>query len=124
MRIVYIADDGKEFDTKAECEEYEALKIFKASNIPMLSDDFIWIEMNSFDDFELCEYIKVNSKEDLNILKEIYDWTGYEVPNSIGEFYYDHDEYCWKKIDGKIFALKEEIKFYENIKERLSLKNG
>lgn len=127
MRTVYIADDGTEFSDKTECEEYETLKIFKINNIPMLDDKFTWVDTNSFEsfnDFELCEYIKVNSKEDLKILKEIYNWTGYEVPNSVGEFYYDHDEYCWKKIDSKIFVLKEEIKFYENIKERLSLKNG
>lgn len=57
MRIVYIADNGTEFETEQECMEYETLDSSKIDEL-----DELWIHStdNSVAGFIMREFNKIN----------------------------------------------------------------
>ena len=84
----YIAEDGKEFDTKRECQNYELdLAIEKAEEkTKQFIIDVDITPLTLYDDFRECDtkWYKVNSIDDLETVKEYYslksgDEYGYNV---------------------------------------------
>lgn len=120
MRTVYIADDGTEFDDDFECEKYEYKCDFKNNNIIILDREGEILDSSDDINFNFCHYIKVKSFKDLDILQKIYEYNEFNVPNDIGEFYYDDESDYWYLIDDKIEELNDELNKLKNIKYKLN----
>lgn len=119
MRVVYIADDGTEFNNKIECESYEYESNIKNNTIIMLNEEGDKLDSSNDMNIEDCYYIKVKTNKDLEILQEIYEYTGFTVPYEIGEFYYGKND-SWYLIDNRIKELKDELNKLKNIKEKMN----
>ena len=79
MRVVYIADDGKEFDDEFECEEYEwilkhphlkEIKCYDKIGKPLEN-------IVSEDTYNRCERIVVPTEECVAELSELADYAGF-----------------------------------------------
>lgn len=87
MRVIYIADDGKEFNEEYECLEYE----WKL-NHPFLKDIILYDEHDeklddifSEDTYNMAEKIIVPNKMALNDIRELSDYTGFCAYDDIVE---------------------------------------
>ena len=97
MRIIYIADDGTEFDDEIDCENYE----WKLKH-PHLNDVHIFDEHdNEFKNiFEEASYdystkIIITTEEALKDFQEFAKYTGficYENIDKVGEWKFDDNE--------------------------------
>lgn len=119
MKVVYIADDGTEFNNEIECKSYEYESNIKNNTIIMLNKEGDKLDSSNDMNIEHCYYIKVKTNKDLEILQKIYDYTGFTVPYEIGEFYYGEND-SWYLIDNRIKELKDELNKFKNIKEKLN----
>lgn len=119
MRTVYIADDGKEFDNEYDCKIYDYKLKIKNNTIIMFDKEGKELDSSNDMNIEYCHYIKVKTYKDLEILQEIYECTGFTVPEEIGEFYYGDGD-TWYLIDNKIKELEEELNKLKNIKEKMN----
>lgn len=102
-QIVYIADDGTEFENKDDCEEYETRKLGEGLNC--YNSDFNKVG------FEECIYINLITEEDVETAKRLCDYysvtdNGLDKP---GVYRYI-DEYCdseqWLSLDDVIFYIR------------------
>lgn len=83
----YIADDGKEFATKADCEKYESLlKKKEAENalrelrIPELDDITpLHSDPDDFTSYHSFHWYKVENEEDVDKLEQMYEDAGYII---------------------------------------------
>lgn len=125
-KIIYIANDGTEFETKTECEHYEKRYktlldnpevIFFDENLELLTkcniidiDD--WCEL-----FEKSHYINIPSVECFNQLVEAYDeffgteFASCDVTNNnsmLGLWRYNYGIECWENLT-KIKVETDEI---------------
>lgn len=119
MRTVYIADDGTEFDNELDCESYEYELNVKNNTIIMFNEEGELLDSSNYMNIENCYYIKIKTNNDLEILQKIYEYTGFIVPNEIGEFYYDDSDRfdnLWHSIDDRI----KELNKLKNIKEKMN----
>ena len=106
MRIVYIADDGTEFDGKWECEDYEYLL-----NNPLLEDITMYNEdgeilTNIFDQetYEYAMKIIVPTNEaavSLRDLGERNGWCAYADIKDAGTWVWEHG------FNGKFVKVEE-----------------
>ena len=120
MRMVYIADDGTEFDNEIECNEYEHECNMKNSEIIMLNSNGKKLEITD-ENYERCSYIKITNDKDLNIIKQMgYNIGLYENPEEIGEFYWNYEDEYWIKIDDRIEELESDLEELKIIKEKLN----
>ena len=105
MRILYIADDGKEFDNEFECEHYEWLQ-----NHPHLNDikcydkdGKLFEDIMADDTYNYCQKVVVPTDECAKELSDLADYTGY--------CYYSHiiEAGTWvfeeKGMDGKFVKV-------------------
>lgn len=119
MRTVYIADDGTKFDNELDCENYEYELNVKNNTIIMFDEEGEVLDSSNYMNIENCYYIKIKTNNDLEILQKIYEYTGFIVPNEIGEFYYDDSDRfdnLWHSIGDRI----EELNKLKNIKEKMN----
>lgn len=113
-RVIYIAYDDKEFESKEECEKYEekVKTILKEliTNYNYLDKDKTIINFDESDDIEIeldsynyiwqnMEYIVVHAP----LSKETLDWLNYEFgfelpPNDPGTYKYNWDRMRWDKV--------------------------
>ena len=105
MRVIYIADDGKEFDNEFECEHYEWIL-----NHPNLKDIKIYDKRTGelFDDImsndDAYQYgDKVVIPTEL-ALKEFHDWAeyggycdAYQITET-GTWLFNEDENVYEKV--------------------------
>ena len=119
MRTVYIADDGKKFDDEYDCKMHDYELKIKNNTIIMLNEEGYKLDSSNDENIEYCYYIKVQTDKDLEILQKIYEYTGFTVPNKLGEFYFD-DSDTWYLIDDRIKELKNELNKLKNIKEKMN----
>ena len=97
MRIIYIADDGTEFDDEFDCEDYE----WKL-NHPHLKDVHIFDEYgkefrNIFDEasYDYSTKIVITNEEALKDFEEFTEYAGFACYRSIdkvGEWKFDDNE--------------------------------
>ena len=102
MKIIYIADDGKEFDNEFDCERYEwELKhplngiSFYDKNNNELGNIF------STDTYCTTEKVVVSNESALKSLKEFADYTGFCCYHNIkecGEWVFNDDEETFVKL--------------------------
>ena len=103
MRIVYIADDGKEFDDEFDCLDYE----WKISH-PYLKDVRLYDEYNkelgnifSEETYGIVERIIVPNENALKDFQELAIRTGfccYEDVDECGEWAFDNDKEAFVKV--------------------------
>ena len=103
MKIKYIAEDGKEFDTENECYEYEKSCVL---DYPLMLD--LELKPVPIEDFgSECFYVNIKTEEQGILLnKEV----GAE-PFKVGIYAF---------LDGGWTTIDEEIERLENIKKELS----
>lgn len=119
MKIVYIADDGTEFDNELECNEYEHKCNMKNCGIVMLDVNGEKLEVTD-ENYEKCMYIKITNNKDLEIISQMsYNIGSYSKPEEFGEFYWD-DSDEWYLIDDKIEELENELEELKKVKEKLN----
>lgn len=79
MRVIYIADDGTQFDNMFKCEDYEWRLNHPGSNdIHMYDADGNELsEIITDKTYHSVEVVVAESEEALDALKELADYTGY-----------------------------------------------
>ena len=100
MRVVYIADDGKEFDDEYECIDYEwKLKRPHLSHLTDIKfydkDDNELTDIFSEEAYSITELVVVLDEIALKELQEFADYTGfccYEDITECGEWIFNYDE--------------------------------
>lgn len=126
MRVVYYADDGREFETEKECREYEK----KTANFLNEFENSIYayncdgepVSLKDYDPeeweypIEKISYIQFNSQKAIDVFMD------YVVPEfgmvdiasdinrevKVGErYFYDYDEGVWCCLENKQKALDE-----------------
>ena len=87
MRTVYIADDGKQFDDKYECKDYEWKLKHPCLNSVIFYDvkGNRMSDISSQDTYELVMKIIVPSDEAAKALQELGDYTGFYSYEHINE---------------------------------------
>ena len=87
MRVIYIADDGKEFDEEFDCMDYEW-----RLNHPFLKDILLYDEHNeklndilSQNTYNRTEKVIVPSEESLNEIRELASYAGFCAYDDIVE---------------------------------------
>ena len=103
MKVIYIADDGKEFTDEYECLEYE----WKL-NHPYLKDVCCYDENNnkldnilSEETYYMAEKVVVLNENVLKDFQELADYTGYccyADINECGEWLFDIDKGTYVKV--------------------------
>ena len=94
MKIIYIADDGTQFDNEFKCEDYEwKLKHTNIKDAHAFNKDGIEFEdIFSEDTYNYSTKIIVSSDEAARELQELCNYTGYVCYKSInkaGEWIFD-----------------------------------
>lgn len=115
--ITFVAYDGKEFDIKQDCLDYE-FNVFQKIESYFNSHIFYDKDMDELkyifptvekgfsclsDAFSKCSYIRVADKINKETHDLIYYELGYVMPEDdseeLGLFKYSFDEYKWVKVD-------------------------
>ena len=103
-KITYIADDGEEFETKAECLEYEKNK--DASDCVLMFDENL-NHLESEDSgaaYEKSVYFYILDSEKA---RKFFEWQS------------DNYGYCYpeKTVNGQLYYFNDEKQNYENMNE-------
>lgn len=126
MIVKYVADDGKEFDTKTECLEHE-----REMEVEKFFD-----QIRVFDKYgkpfsincgvEYAYYLEVTTDEAAKALKKFYietneciPWNQNDTPRA-GRWYYDSTRGDWCSVQDLI----DEVKRIENIFNQKTKKGG
>lgn len=119
MKIIYIADDGKQFESEKDCESYEMYKpLFE-----LMSDrEFIaYSEMG--EPLECCEiaedpyrisYFSIKSQRCLEYIAQEND------PLKLGMDRITIGDYIYRCTDEKFVNLDKEIKILQEVKKKLN----
>lgn len=120
-KMIYVANDGTEFDSEHQCILYET-----HCRKEELGDTFIAFGEygDKIDDIEYYwkTYILViKNKETYDFIRENATYFGYSYPNEsdlvtkdyCASFWYDENSDKWIDIDKKVEKLKENIEFLE-----------
>lgn len=108
-KIMYVANDGEEFETKEECEQYEH-RFDKAKSIVFFDGEFknLWEDENMEHKFENTYYMFISNAEEA---KEFFHTFGYEIGMSVPDdeliisntiVAYDEEDYGWYNLTDKI----------------------
>ena len=128
MRTVYIANDGTEFPTEAECVIYEQtlfnlltelyVNVYAYDSNGMTIDfDEDYLEEN----FEDIAFVQFGSKDAISIFMEKADDFGFgDIEKDIGKtvavmerYFYDYDKNKWKCLEDEQRALFKIAKIFE-----------
>ena len=108
MKTIYIAYDGKEFDSQGECEIYERIHTTDTKGFKAANHIFKTLTFEEVIDGKDFDYIKATKEQLLTIDQMI----GLDIYLEDGEYVYDWD-------DGKWVDLNERIEYFENKLEEL-----
>lgn len=109
IQVLYIADDGEEFETEQECLDHERASNYKDSLV-FLDSKFEIIDMNdSVEAYEKSFYIYVLDAEKAGAF---FSWlnvyAGYESPERLGNhviYYYDDHSREYENLGDAIDEL-------------------
>jgi len=104
-KIIYVSDDGEEFETREECESYEkVINEFPDCIIAIGKDGERIMETRKYDDvYKLI--IKDGADETLEFLLDYYGCF-YGV-NESGCWFYSEEEDSWVKFESLLDKVKE-----------------
>ena len=112
MRIEYIADDGTQFGSQAECEAYENKLKLEKSNIVFLDADFLRVNNSKY-----AFYIYLPTKSARDTL-----WNLFEINCPSAGFYaYDYQSDDFYSLEDEITTLQHQI---EDIKNKINIIKG
>ena len=98
MKIAYIADDGKQFDSEYDCEKYEMSK--KMINIIFVDNE--GHILSDIDDIVRAVIVIIPIEDAVEMAKEILKWHGISIDgiDGVGAYIYSNNEkwYGWKKV--------------------------
>jgi hypothetical protein len=117
MKIVYtyIADDGTEFDSKYECEEYEKKQQVNFESVILLDDEFNRLFELSENTFEVMWYMKIlDGDKASDLMKWAHDYTGICM-DGLPERLKDEEVYAWDDDRGEWYNPAELAVRYKNI---------
>ena len=107
--IKYQAKDGKVFDNKNECEEYEFSLLTESfeDKIIFFDEDFSLLNGELVSNLRDCKYIYISPdlKDKADTANAIYHESGYIIPSKSGYWVYEYDDDSWISIDKRIEAL-------------------
>lgn len=117
LQYVYIADDGKEFKSRFECENYEGMQLKKYPEVIRTAKKFY-----TFDEENSATVYYIKDLNDWEYLKE-YKWDhsniygNFDFPGYYIAVYYDggdhRDSYYIYRADKYFKELKENFEKYE-----------
>lgn len=116
----YIADDGKEFDTKEECIEYENRYKTLEEKVVFISDGKIMKNITLYQKLRDCDVIIVPDAKSSKLLHKAFCDEGFESPFYDNDYYRGIFEYNngWVNIDEELIILQEKKnKILEILKE-------
>ena len=113
-KIIYVADDGEEFETKEECEQYER-RFEKAWSIDFFDGNFNNLnkEQDMASKLEKTFYMFIKNAE---AAKEFFNIAGWEIGCSVPTedlvedktiIAYDESDYCWYNLTKKLEELSK-----------------
>lgn len=119
-KIIYIADDNKEFTDKQECIMYENTKNIILKNISLFTKDKEIIHINTLEQmidvlFDCnTQYLKINSnnavKYFLNVMEEHAGYiSSFSKIIQKGVYYYNELEEQWRDLEEYIKEKEKEI---------------
>ena len=108
-KVIYIANDGTQFNTEAECLAYETSDLFLSAkiHIHLMDCNGVIRSFNNWDEFETALenestcYMNIDNGIDENTLDEIDDFIKEYyglcemIPLEVGEYRRDKDEDVW-----------------------------
>lgn len=102
MRVVYISDDGKEFNDEFECEQHEWI-----INNPDIENIHIYdidgnelVDLFSENTYDKSYRIEVADESALDALHKLADYTGFHLYKTIddyGDYVYDNVDFVFVK---------------------------
>lgn len=100
MRVVYISDDGKEFNDEFECEQHEWI-----INNPDIENIHIYdkdgnelVDLFSENTYDKSYRIEVLDESALDALHKLAEYTGfclYKTINDYGDYIYDNVDFVF-----------------------------
>ena len=114
-KILYIADDGAEFEDEDECLSYEkTLKFdFIKDDITFWDEHFKKLSINEEDLADKAFYVKIDSEKAYNWFNNLLWEEGYATlekcvsnrPKVTGLYFYDSYRDVWKQLEGELNDL-------------------
>lgn len=87
MKVIYVADDGKQFDDKYDCIDYEFnLRVTEGMDqITIVDENGSWVRtpLTSEDTYNSANEIIVTGMTGVRTLQEISDYTGFTAYEDI-----------------------------------------
>lgn len=111
----YEAFDGKMFDDKDECRNYEIAEKSKNATVTLLDHKWNKLELND-DGVSRAYAIIFNSSEDIAFIKELFNDAGFGHPfthcwgnceEKVGIYVYDENHDWWVNFDEKFAEIKD-----------------
>ena len=98
-KIVYIANDGTQFDKESDCLNYEFKQTIENFTVKIWDEDKNPLDFNNYLSLEKIWYIKIEHPEQAKILDELHEQAGLYTPfngdykrNLIGLWWYSDNE--------------------------------
>lgn len=120
MYVRYFTDDGIEFETREECEQYENFHKFFDKSIICLDKDFKILSSNTCSYSYLEDntvYLYIKDQEALDFLSYSFGWE----PLIVGYNYYNFEEEMWKPLKEDIAKL---VKRIDNLEYAFDIMKG
>lgn len=102
MRVIYISNDGKEFNDEFECEQHEWI-----INNPDIENIHIYdvngdelVDLFSENTYDKSYRIEVPNESALDALHKLADYTGFHLYKTIddcGDYVYDNEDFVFEK---------------------------
>ena len=122
MKVVYIADDGTQFEDEDECKEYEYASEMKDKFPTTRFFDIHCKPMEFVGTWEFCEslfYFDARTQEEAELLHQFFIYHGYDSPwkrqrwnekvtVSTGRYFYDTDEENWRNVE-ELYAVYQKM---------------
>lgn len=102
MRVIYISNDGKEFNDEFECEQHEwIISNPDIENIHIYDKDGNeLVDLFSENTYDKSHRIEVPNESALDALHKLADYTGFHLYKTIddcGDYVYDNEDFTFEK---------------------------
>ena len=101
MKLMYVADDGMQFDSEWDCMLHEHECFMRTVAIKAIDSDGRQIaDLSADDDFNRVQKIYIETRDELNQIRRIDQWCGfYGEIDAIGVWKWDDDKQSWVIVE-------------------------
>ena len=122
----YEANDGtmwdNEWDNEMSCLEHELLL---NKTLVFLDENFKKVQFINLEQiFNDSYYIGIKKYEDIDLLQDISFYYGYDIPEELGNFYWNDEEQLWETLDSKIKEMESELSKLDKLKKAREILNN